>query len=103
MTREKVKDIKTKRTIGIKQEDIRAWEIAIRNNKAQEINMLVMDQVPVPLNTDIELDITNKSGAEYNDKTGELKWKFSLKPKNRKDMTLKYSVKYPKNKILIIE
>ena len=103
VSREKIKDVKTKQFIGTKQEDIRAWDIAVRNNKNQKINMLVIDQVPVPMNTEIELDISNKSGADYNDKNGEIKWSFSLDPMERKDLKLKYSVKYPKNKHLIIE
>jgi hypothetical protein len=103
VTREKIKDVKTKQFIGTKQEDIRAWEIAVRNNRDQQINMLVIDQVPVPMNTEIELEISDKSGAEYNDKNGEIKWSFKLNPKDRKDLKLKYSVKYPKNKILVIE
>ena len=65
--------------------------------------MLVIDQVPVPMNTEIELEISDKSGAEYNDKNGEIRWSFKLNPRDRKDLKLKYSVKYPKNKTLIIE
>jgi hypothetical protein len=103
VTREKIKDVKTKQFIGTKQEDIRAWEIAVRNNRDQQINMLVIDQVPVPMNTEIELEISDKSGAEYNDKNGEIRWSFKLNPQDRKDLKLKYSVKYPKNKTLIIE
>ena len=103
VTREKIKDVKTKQFIGTKQEDIRAWEISVRNNRDQQINMLVIDQVPVPMNTEIELEISDKSGAEYNDKNGEIRWSFKLNPRDRKDLKLKYSVKYPKNKTLIIE
>ncbi|MDX2415181.1 MAG: mucoidy inhibitor MuiA family protein [Bacteroidales bacterium] len=103
VSREKIKDIKTKRFIGTKQEDTRAWQIDVRNNKAQKINMIILDQVPVPMNTEIELDIANRSGAEYNDKNGELKWSFSLDPQDKKVIRLKYSIKYPKNKHLIIE
>lgn len=101
--RTKVKDIKTKKFIGTKQEDTRAWEINIRNNKRHEINMLILDQVPVPMNEEIELNLADKSGAEYNDKNGEIKWIFSLEPQAKKEIKLKYSIKYPKNKQLVIE
>ncbi len=103
VSREKIKDIKTKRFIGTKQEDTRAWQIDVRNNKSQKINIVILDQVPVPMNTEIELDIASRSGAIYNDKNGEMKWSFSLEPRAKKEIKLKYSIKYPKNKHLIIE
>ena len=52
---------------------------------------------------EIELEVQKISGAKHNKETGEIKWEFSLDPGDKKDFELKYSVKYPKNKILNIE
>ena len=75
----------------------------MKNNKNQEINIIVLDQVPVSTAEDIEVNVLNISGAKHNLETGEIKWEFVLKPVDKKELELKYSVKYPKYKTLIIE
>lgn len=55
------------------------------------------------LEEDIEVNVINISGAKHCVETGELKWEFILKPMDKKELDLKYSVKYPKFNNLIIE
>ncbi len=101
--REKVKDYTTKQFLGNKKEDTRTWKTTIKNNKNQAINMILLDQVPVPTIQEIEVSVQNTSGAKQNNETGEIKWEFELAPNATKEFDLKYSVKYPKNKNLIVE
>jgi hypothetical protein len=101
--REKMKNFTTKQFIGSKKEESRVWSVNVKNNKSQKINMLLFDQVPVSTLEEIKVDILNISGAKINSKTGEIKWEFSLGPNESKKFELSYSVKYPKNKSLIIE
>lgn len=103
VNREKVKDYTTKQFIGSKKEETRSWVISVKNNKNQEINMVMLDQVPVSTLEEIEVTIQNISGAKHDKETGEIRWEFSLPSKNQKDFNLTYSVKYPKNRNLIIE
>ncbi len=42
-------------------------------------------------------------GAKLNKESGEVKWEFTLKPMEKKEFDLKYSVKYPKSRNLTIE
>ena len=65
--------------------------------------MLLLDQVPVSSNEEIEVDLVDKSGAKQNPTTGELRWEFDLPSNQQKEFKLKYAVKYPKNKSLMIE
>jgi len=65
--------------------------------------MVVFDQVPVSTLDEIKVEVQNTTGGQYNIKNGEVKWEFLLLPKNQKDFDLKYAVKYPKDKDLIIE
>ena len=65
--------------------------------------MVVFDQVPVSTNEDIEVTVENISGAALNKEKGEVKWNFELEPTGKKDLELKYKVKYPKERILNIE
>jgi uncharacterized protein (TIGR02231 family) len=101
--REKINDFTTKKFIGSKKEEIRNWKIVVKNNKNQKINMLVFDQVPVSTIEEIKVEIIKISNAKYNSVTGEIKWDFIIEPRESKTFDLKYSVKYPKNKTLIIE
>lgn len=101
--REKVKNFTTKQFIGSKKEDSRDWSINVKNNKSQKINMLIFDQVPISTLEEIKVDIFETSGANHNLDTGEIKWDFSIEPNENKKFELKYSVRYPKNRNLIIE
>lgn len=101
--REKAKDFTTRQFFGNKKEDTRIWNISVKNNKKQVINMNLFDQIPVSTNEEIEVTADNVSGATFDKTTGEVNWKFQLNPADKKNMELKYRVKYPKNKTLPIE
>jgi hypothetical protein len=101
--REKIKDYTTRQFIGIKKEETKAWQISVKNNKQQTINIVVYDQVPVSTMEGIEVTTDNLSGGVFNKENGEVKWKLKLEPAAIKEMNLKYKVKYPKDKTLAIE
>lgn len=103
VNREKIKDFTTKQFIGNKKEETRTWKTTVKNNKNQQINMIVLDQVPVSTSEDIEVNVLNISGAIHDLETGEIKWEFSLTPGDKKELDLKYAVKYPKYRNLVIE
>lgn len=101
--REKVKDFTTKQFIGNKKEETRSWMITVKNNKSSEINMLILDQVPVSTQEEIEVEVQKLSGGIHTTETGEIKWEFTLRPTGQKELELRYAVKYPKSRNLIIE
>jgi hypothetical protein len=101
--REKIKDYTTRQFIGTKKEETKAWQISVKNNKQQPINMILYDQIPVSTMEEIEIITDNLSGGDFNTESGEVKWKLKLEPSAKKDMELKYKVKYPKDKALTIE
>jgi hypothetical protein len=101
--REKIKDFTTKRFIGNKKEETRGWKTTVKNNKSQVIQMVLLDQVPVSTLDEIEVNVQNISGAKHDLETGEIKWEFTLEPNEKMEFELKYSVKYPRNRTLVIE
>lgn len=103
VNREKEKDFETRQFIGSKKEESKSWKTTIKNNKSQEINMVVLDQAPVSKLEEIEVNIQNISNGKLNKESGEVKWEFTLKPMEKKEFDLKYSVKYPKSRNLTIE
>ncbi len=96
ISRKKLKDFTTKQFIGNKKEENRTYEIIVKNNKQQEINITILDQIPIAKREEITVTLDENSSGKLNKKTGEIKWNFTLKPKNSKTMNLKYRVRYPK-------
>ncbi len=103
VNREKIKELTSWKLIGNKKEETRAWKISVKNNKTQAINIVLLDQVPVPTIEELELDIKDLSGGKRNKETGEIKWMLRLKPKESKEVDMKYSLKYPKYQNIILE
>lgn len=103
VTREKIRDLTTKRLLGNRKEDHRSWKITVRNTKSQEINMVVLDQVPVSTLSEIEVQLQKLSGGQHHAETGEIKWEFAVKPAGNVELDLQYTVKYPRNKTLVVE
>lgn len=101
--REKIKNYTTKQFIGTKKEEFRAWKTTVKNNKNQPINIMVLDQVPISTNEEIELKIKELSNAIHILETGTLKWGFKLDSNTKKELDIIYSVRYPKNRNLLIE
>ena len=100
--REKVMDFSSKQFIGNKKEETREWKTTVRNNRSEIVNMMVLDQVPVSTNAEIEVNVSESSGAKRNEE-GVIEWDFKLEPGKSKVMNLIYKVKYPKNNWLVIE
>ncbi|MBS2212490.1 mucoidy inhibitor MuiA family protein [Carboxylicivirga mesophila] len=103
VSRETVKNYTTRQFIGNKKQDSKAWETTIRNNKNQAINLIVLDQIPVSTLEEIEVKIDELSKGLLNKDTGEVSWELSLAPTEQTKLQLKYTVKYPKYRNLVIE
>ncbi len=103
VSREAVKNYTTKQFIGNKKQDSKAWQTTIRNNKNQAINLIVLDQVPVSTLQEIEVKVDELSKGQLNNDTGEVAWELKMAPAEQSKLQLKYTVKYPKYRNLVIE
>ncbi|GHU67658.1 membrane protein [Bacteroidia bacterium] len=101
--REKSKDFNKSRFLSSKIEVTRNWKISVRNNKSKPVSMILLDQIPVSTMSEIEVSPEKLDGGELNKDSGAVTWKFSLKPAEKKELELKYKVKYPKDRNLIVE
>ena len=101
--RELQKQFTTKQFLGTKKEETKSWLISVKNNKLQGIDITVLDQIPVSTLEEIEVQPLNLTNGLLDKETGKLTWKLNLKPSEKKDIDLKYSVKYPKFRTLMIE
>ena len=64
---------------------------------------MVKDQIPVSSNSGITVDPVELSGGIYNSQSGIVKWDFEIKQQETRQIILTYSVKYPKDKTIILE
>ncbi len=74
------------------------YEISVRNNKKESVNITVEDQVPVSSNSDIEVSLTDKASATVDPEKGKLTWDVALKPNETKKIRFGYQVKSSKDK-----
>ncbi len=98
--REKLMDFSSIKFLGSNKKQTFTYEITVKNNKKEAVNILLKDQYPLSQNKEIEVELLQSDGASVNTETGVLNWKLQLAPNESKKVRISYSVKYPKDKTL---
>lgn len=98
--KEKLMDYSSVKFLGSNKKQTFAYEITVKNNKKDAIDILLKDQYPISQNKEVEVELLEKSDALDNADIGVLTWKLKLAPGETKKMKISYSVKYPKDKTL---
>ncbi|KOS07271.1 hypothetical protein AM493_15420 [Flavobacterium akiainvivens] len=98
--REKIVDKSgTKFLSGFKEQTF-TYEITIRNNKKDAVEIMVKDQYPISTDKEIEAELLQSDKATVNAETGILTWQLKLAPGETKKVRISYRVKYPKDKVI---
>jgi uncharacterized protein (TIGR02231 family) len=97
VTRSKVKEYCNKKLFGSTVKETFAYEMVVKNNRKTPIQIDIQDQLPTSTQSDIVVEAIETSKAEFDSKTGELTWSYSLQPGEVKKIALSFSIKYPKN------
>lgn len=98
-----LKEFSSKRFIGSNKTDTRQYEIAVRNNKQQPIHIIIEDQFPVSTQKEIEVQDKEYDNAKLDDDTQTITWQLNVEPKKDNKVNFKYEVKYPKDKLLVLD
>ena len=98
--RERVTDKSGTKFLSSYKEQTFTYDITVRNNKKEEINMMLKDQYPLSTDKEITIELLDKDGAKSNEETGVLTWEIKLKPNETKKYRISYKVKYPKDKLI---
>ncbi|MGD0341747.1 MAG: mucoidy inhibitor MuiA family protein [Bacteroidales bacterium] len=101
--REKRQDFTSRKTLGSNKTETYSYLITVRNNKPGLIKITLNDQIPVSSNSGITVDANELTGGKLDSQTGLVKWELEIKPQETKQIILTYSVKYPKDKTIILE
>ena len=95
-----MKEYSKTKFIGNNKTETFTYEITVKNNKKETLNMLLKDQYPLSSIKEIEVKLEESNGAEVNEELGSVNWKISLKPGESKKYRFSYKVTYPKDKKL---
>lgn len=107
--RNRVKDFSSnKKFLSDKKLVNKQWEINIKNNKSNPIDVKVYDQIPISKSKDIKVyfdatkDLTPNASVQAN--TGEIEWIVKeLSPKAQQTLSVSYAVEFPKHMNVVVE
>ena len=102
VSRTRLTDYTKKRFLGTNASETFGYEITVKNNNTNLIELIIEDQIPISTGSDIEITVEKLDGALYDKETGKLTWKIEAKPGQSKKLTFVFTVKYPKDKNIIV-
>jgi hypothetical protein len=103
VTREKLMDYSSVKFLGSNKKQIFTYEITVKNNKKDAIDISVKDQYPISQNKEIEVELLESKEGTVNAETGEVNWNLKLAAGEVKKIRISYSIKYPKDKIVNLQ
>ena len=98
--REKITDKSGTKFLSSYKEQTFTYDLTLRNNKKETVNMLLKDQYPISTDKEITVTLLEDGSAKVNTETGILTWQLKLAPNETKKIRISYKVKYPKDKII---
>ena len=101
--REKRKEFTSKKVIGANKTETYSYLLTVRNNKSTQVKLTLSDQIPISTNSGINVETIELSGGRHNQESGEIKWELDIKPQETKQVVLTYTVRYPKDKTIILD
>jgi uncharacterized protein (TIGR02231 family) len=96
--RDKVVDKSGTKFLSSKKEQTFTYDITIRNNKKEAVDIKLQDQIPLSPDKEIEIELLENSNGKLVAETGILTWDLNLKPSETKKIRISYKVRYPKDK-----
>lgn len=101
--RKKLKEFTSKKFLSNAKREARAFETIVKNNKPYEIEIKILDQLPISTNKEIVIEDEEYNGGKLEEKTKIITWDLKLDSKESKNLQTKYIVKYPKEKYIHLE
>ena len=100
VNREKIADKSGTKFFSSYKEQTFTYEITVKNNKKEAIELLLKDQYPISTDKEITIELTDNGKAKVNAETGILTWDIKLSAGESKKYRITYKVKYPKDKVI---
>ena len=103
ITRVKKKDFSSKKFIGLQLVESFSYEIDVRNLNIRAVFIEVIDQVPLAMQSEIQVRIDEKDGATHTEGNGKLVWRLDIPSQQTVKLKMGYTVHYPKDKVVIMK
>ena len=101
--RTRQKEENEKSLTGATQRATRSFLYSVLNRKAVAVTLSIEDQIPVSNSSEVTVEKLEMSNAKVDETTGKLTWELQLQPNEKKELQMKYLVKYPRNKPVRLE
>lgn len=98
--RKKSKEFSSTSLFGSSKILTNGFEITVRNNKKEPIELMIEDQIPVSTDKEIEVKLTSNPNNARIDQDGKLTWIIKLEPNKSETVSFGFEVKHPKNKMI---
>ncbi len=92
----KLEDKTAQKSFNSNKWETESYEISIRNNTKENIELEVLDQIPLSENQKITVKTLNIGDGNYDDKTGSILWNRKINSGAAEKINFSYEVKYPK-------
>ena len=101
--RKLVKEYSEKKLLGNNKVDSRLYDISVRNNKNEKINLTLEDQFPISTDKEIQVDNGTYKDGKLQENTNKVTWSLALNPKEETVKQIGYKIKYPRERILMLD
>ena len=98
--REKIADKSGTKFLSGYKEQTFTYDITVKNNKKEAVEMLLKDQYPISTDKEITIELLDNGKAKVNPETGILTWDLKLAAGETKKFRISYKIKYPKDKFI---
>ncbi|QQQ29931.1 DUF4139 domain-containing protein [Chryseobacterium indoltheticum] len=92
----KLEDKTAQKSFNSNKWETESYEISIRNNTKENIELEILDQIPLSENQKITVKTLNIGDGNYDDKTGSILWNRKINSGAAEKINFSYEVKYPK-------
>jgi len=95
--RVRVKDKTREKTIENDKMYTFGYDILVRNGNAKSIEIEIIDQLPLSRNKQVSIEKMDIDGASFDEVTGTLIWRETMRAKDNKKISFGFIVKAPKD------
>lgn len=92
----KLEDKTAQKSFNSNKWETESYEISIRNNTKENIELEVLDQIPLSENQKITVKTLNIGDGDFDTKTGSILWNRKINIGGTEKINFSYEVKYPK-------
>ncbi|WP_292010690.1 DUF4139 domain-containing protein [Chryseobacterium sp.] len=93
----KLEDKTAQKSLNSNKWETESYQINIRNNTKESIELEILDQVPISENSKISVKTLEIGDGEWDEKTGSILWSRKINTGSTEKINFSYEIKYPKD------